>query len=118
MGFLWLVECQNDSKRKAFRIQKIVRSPLRSWYDETKCRGAGVCLKNFYARYGESASSQTKVRIRQTKYAESANEGTSASIFKAYILTDKRWHSVGERKLFENGKCSGREEKAATFSVN
>ncbi len=77
-----------------------------------------MCLKNFYARYGESASSQTKVRIRQTKYAESANEGTSASIFKAYILTDKRWHSVGERKLFENGKCSGREEKAATFSVN
>ncbi len=45
MGFLWLVECQNDSKRKAFRIQKIVRSPLRSWYDETKCRGAGVSGK-------------------------------------------------------------------------
>ncbi len=45
MGFLRLAECQTGSKRKAFRIQKIARSPRRNWRDETKCRGRGVSGK-------------------------------------------------------------------------
>ena len=58
-----------------------------------------MCLKNFYARYGESASSQTKVRIRQAKCVELANEWNTTSIFKAYILTDKSIQSAKENYL-------------------
>ena len=46
MGFSPLAESQTDSKRKAFRLQEIARSPVRNWYDGTKCRGAGCVCKN------------------------------------------------------------------------
>ena len=87
----------SDSKNSALASAELVR-----W---NKMQGGGCVWKNCNAAYGESASPQTKVRIRQTKYAESANEGTSASIFKAYIQPNKGWHPVGDKKFLKNGKC-------------
>ena len=90
MGFLRLAECQTGSKRKAFRIQKIARSPVHKLVQWNKMEGAGVCLKNCNAGSGESASPQTKVRIRQTKFVELVDKRNCSEVFKVRGQHDKR----------------------------
>ncbi len=83
--------------------------------------GGRVCLEKLQTPLTESQHRlKQKCASGKRKYAESANEeGTSASIFKAYIQPNKGMTSCRRQKFFENGKClCARGENAATFFAN
>ena len=81
-------------------------------------QGAGVCLKNFYARYGESASSQTKVRIWQTKYVESQMNGLPLQFLRHISNRTKYDILLAKENFWKIENACEREEKVITLSAN
>ena len=118
MGIFVAGRMSKRLKKKGISDSKNSALASADWYDETKCRGAGVCLKNFYARYGESASSQTKVRIWQTKYVESQMNGLPLQFLRHISNRTKYDILLAKENFWKIENACEREEKVITLSAN
>ena len=108
----------NRLKKKGIPYSKnsaLTSTELARW---NKMQGAGCVWKNCNAGYGESASSQTKVRIWQTKYVESQMNGLPLQFLRHISNRTKYDILLAKENFWKIENACEREEKVITLSAN